>query len=90
MLDWEFARRGDPVEDLAWAEWIVRMHHAGAATSLGHLFQGWGEEPAWDRRHEAMLAACNRFRDRAEHLRDRPAAALWASRAAITAGWNRR
>ena len=43
VLDWEFARRGDPVEDLAWAEWIVRMHHAGAATSLGHLFQGWGE-----------------------------------------------
>ena len=33
VLDWEFARLGDPVDDLAWAEWIVRMHHAGAAAS---------------------------------------------------------
>ena len=73
VLDWEFARLGDPVDDLAWAEWIVRMHHAGAAASLGHLFQGWGEQPEWERRQAAMLAACHRFRDRAERLRDRPA-----------------
>lgn len=89
VLDWEFARLGDPVDDLAWAEWIVRMHHAGAAASLGHLFQGWGEQPEWERRQAAMLAACHRFRDRAERLRDRPAAALWAVRAGITAGWHR-
>jgi aminoglycoside phosphotransferase (APT) family kinase protein len=25
VLDWEFAHRGRPVEDLAWAEWIVRL-----------------------------------------------------------------
>jgi hypothetical protein len=30
VLDWEFARRGDPIDDLAWAEWIVRMHHPGS------------------------------------------------------------
>ena len=87
VLDWEFARRGDPIDDLAWAEWIVRMHHPGAATSLGHLFQGWGEQPAWDRRQAAMLSACHRFRDRAKHLGDRPAAALWARRAGITVDW---
>ena len=38
LLDWEFAHLGRPVEDLAWAEWIVRMHHpdhrAGAARAL--------------------------------------------------------
>jgi tRNA A-37 threonylcarbamoyl transferase component Bud32 len=88
VLDWEFARRGDPTDDLAWAEWTVRMHHPGAASSLGRLFQGWGDEPAWDRRQAAMLTACHRFRDRAEHLDDRPAAALWAQRAAITAHWH--
>lgn len=87
VLDWEFARLGDPVDDLAWAEWIVRMHHAGAAASLGHIFQGWGEQPEWDRRQAAMLAACHRFRDRAERLGDQPAATLWAERADITAGW---
>lgn len=27
VLDWEWAHP-DPVEDLAWCEWIVRMHHA--------------------------------------------------------------
>jgi aminoglycoside phosphotransferase len=88
VLDWEFARRGDPIDDLAWAEWIVRMHHPGAASSLGRLFQGWGDEPAWDRRQAAMLSACHRFRDRAEHLGDPPAAALWARRARITADWH--
>jgi aminoglycoside phosphotransferase len=88
VLDWEFARRGDPVDDLAWAEWIVRMHHPGAAIGLGWLFHGWGEQPAWDRRQAAMLAACDRFRDRAERLGDQPAAALWTVRAGITAGWH--
>jgi hypothetical protein len=27
VVDWEFAHYGEPVEDLAWCEWIVRMHH---------------------------------------------------------------
>lgn len=27
VLDWEWAHAGDPVEDLAWCEWILRMHH---------------------------------------------------------------
>ena len=34
VLDWEFAHDGDPVEDLVWAEWIVRMHHPGAAGAI--------------------------------------------------------
>ena len=27
ILDWEWAHPGEPIEDLAWCEWIVRMHH---------------------------------------------------------------
>ena len=88
VLDWEFARLGDPVDDLTWAEWIVRMHHAGAVASLGRLFEGWGEQPDWDRRQAAMLAACHRFRDRADRLGDQPGATQWAERADITAGWH--
>jgi Ser/Thr protein kinase RdoA (MazF antagonist) len=87
VLDWEFARLGDPLDDLARAEWVVRMHHPHAAASVGRLFHGWGQEPAWDRRRAAMLAACRRYQDRAEALGDRQAAALWTRRAEITAGW---
>ena len=38
LLDWEFAHAGDPIEDLAWAEWIVRMHHTDAVGALSALF----------------------------------------------------
>jgi Phosphotransferase enzyme family len=31
VLDWEFSHDGTPVEDLAWAEWIVWMHHPDAS-----------------------------------------------------------
>ena len=30
VLDGEFAHQGEAVEDVARAEWIVRMHHPGA------------------------------------------------------------
>jgi aminoglycoside phosphotransferase (APT) family kinase protein len=34
VVDWEWAHAGDPVEDLAWCEWIVRMHHPTCASAL--------------------------------------------------------
>ena len=40
VLDWEFSHRGEAVEDLAWAEWIVRMHHPEAVSELTALFDG--------------------------------------------------
>jgi aminoglycoside phosphotransferase (APT) family kinase protein len=57
VLDWEFARVGDPLDDLAWAEWVVRMHHPHAVASVEGLFRGWGREPAWDVRRMARLRA---------------------------------
>ena len=87
VLDWEFARDGDPVEDLAWAEWIVRMHHPPAVGHLESLFHGYGEEPRWARRRTAMIAACERHEKRARTLADLPAADLWARRAHVTAHW---
>ena len=35
LLDWEWVHPGRPVADLAWAEWIVRTHHADRRRSLG-------------------------------------------------------
>jgi tRNA A-37 threonylcarbamoyl transferase component Bud32 len=55
ILDWELAHVGDPVEDLAWAEWLIRMHHPRAIDTLDELFAGAGERPTWRMRHDAML-----------------------------------
>jgi len=69
ILDWEFAHRGQAIEDLAWCEWIVRMHHPDANDALDALFGAYGERPPWRERHEAMLirirdliASCERAR----------------------------
>lgn len=58
LVDWEFAHAGDPVEDLAWAEWIVRMHHPQLAKALDALYDGYGRRPTWQQRHVAMLDNC--------------------------------
>jgi aminoglycoside phosphotransferase (APT) family kinase protein len=87
VLDWEFAHHGDPTEDLAWAEWIVRTHHPTATTDLASLFAGYGQEPPWSARRSLMLAACQRLQMRARRLGDDHAAELWQRREALTAGW---
>ena len=58
LLDWELAHIGGPVEDLAWAEWIVRTHHAHLLAALPALFAGYGGRPPWPQRHAAMLEMC--------------------------------
>ncbi|MEE1804617.1 phosphotransferase [Streptomyces sp. JV176] len=51
VVDWEFAHPGDPVEDLAWCEWTVRMHHPDHRTSLHHFFDAYDEPvPSWPAR----------------------------------------
>ncbi|WP_181786408.1 phosphotransferase family protein [Streptomyces phytophilus] len=89
VVDWEFAHFGDPVEDLAWCEWIVRTHHPGHRRALGHFFRAYGDQvPPWPARRAAMLARCEelrRFCDRWEP--DGPGVRLWQGRAAATANW---
>jgi tRNA A-37 threonylcarbamoyl transferase component Bud32 len=58
IVDWELAHLGDGVDDLAWAEWIVRTHHPHLVGSLPALFEGYGQQPPWDRRHASMIAKC--------------------------------
>lgn len=88
LVDWEFARMGDPIEDVAWAEWIVRMHHPVATGALDALFVGYGQHPDWLVRHAAMLKQCERMRQRcaAEGLLD--AEAMWRERLTATTGWS--
>jgi hypothetical protein len=55
ILDWEAAHIGNPVEDLAWTEWIVRMHHPQAIDSLDALFEAAQQRPPWAQRQDIML-----------------------------------
>jgi len=81
VLDWEWAHPGDPIEDLAWAEWIVRTHHPDRVGALDALFEGYGHRPPLAERRAAALARCRQ-------LRDRPGSdPVWAQRVAATEAW---
>ena len=65
LLDWEFAHIGQPVEDLAWTEWIIRTHHPGAVDALPALLDASGSRVGWSLRHQAMVRRCEELtRDR--------------------------
>jgi aminoglycoside phosphotransferase len=83
LVDWEWVHHGQPAEDLAWAEWIVRMHHPNAIPALVALFRGYGEQPHWKLRHAAMLTQCERL---LESAREQEAALveLWEGRLRAT------
>ncbi|MFI6296228.1 phosphotransferase [Nonomuraea sp. NPDC050790] len=60
VLDWEWAHRGEPVEDLAWCEWIIRTHHPEHVDALPYFFESYGGAvPEWQERHAAMLERCH-------------------------------
>ncbi|WP_035701186.1 phosphotransferase family protein, partial [Glycomyces tenuis] len=42
VVDWEFSHTGDPIEDLAWCEWVVRTHHADRVGALDDFFAAYG------------------------------------------------
>jgi tRNA A-37 threonylcarbamoyl transferase component Bud32 len=81
VLDWEWAHGGDPIEDLAWAEWIVRTHHPSEVGALDALFEGYGGRPAFGERRTAALVKCRQ-------MRERPGAgSVWQRRIEATAAW---
>lgn len=91
IVDWEWAHAGDPVEDLAWCEWIIRMHHPDAGDYLRELFDAYGERPSWPKRRDAMLARCHEM---LELFRPEGAAATgtqrWRRNVEITSQWSER
>lgn len=84
VLDWEWAHRGDPVEDLAWAEWIVRTHHPHLVPELDGLYDGYGQRPEWTVRQQAMLDICHRCLEFCVRWEDPVAVELWHERIAAT------
>jgi tRNA A-37 threonylcarbamoyl transferase component Bud32 len=87
VLDWEFAHRGNAIEDLAWAEWIVRMHHPAYADVVSELFAGYGHRPPWELRHRFMLARCEDLMRRCLREGLHEAATMWAGRLKVTKRW---
>jgi aminoglycoside phosphotransferase len=88
VVDWEFAHIGDAVEDLAWCEWIVRMHHPVEIDALNSLFAGYGERPLWSSRQSAMVVQCEFFRERCEREGWVDADVMWRTRLRTTNSWN--
>ena len=87
LLDWEFAHIGRPIEDLAWTEWIVRMHHPTARDALADFFEASRLHPPWDERHAAMLERCAQLRRGTEKGSSPDVAELWRDRSAQTEAW---
>jgi Ser/Thr protein kinase RdoA (MazF antagonist) len=88
VVDWEFSEvNGNLIRDLAWAEWIVRMHHPTEAQGIDALFAGYGSTPAWPERLAEMLDKCATLAARAQLIGEPHSQWLWEQRAATTAAW---
>jgi aminoglycoside phosphotransferase (APT) family kinase protein len=86
VLDWEWAHPGQALEDVAWCEWIIRMHHAAHVDLLGEFFDAYGLQPSWAQRRAAMLARCQQLLDMCRRWNG-DAAQVWQQRLQITAHW---
>jgi len=87
LLDWEFAHVGEPVEDPAWAEWIVRMHHPDHHDSLTVLYESAGVNFTWTQRQASMVLRCEALLDDAERTGSPDLTATWRSRLRTTQRW---
>jgi aminoglycoside phosphotransferase (APT) family kinase protein len=90
LVDWEFAHSGEPVEDLAWCEWIIRAHHPGHRGAIEDFFAGYGGPiPDWPERQANMVTRCRQLQQFSQRWEPNGrGAALWAERAAVAARWS--
>jgi tRNA A-37 threonylcarbamoyl transferase component Bud32 len=87
LVDWEFAHHGDAVEDLAWAEWILRMHHPAHVAAAEGLLEHAGSTAPWPERHRAMVRRCRDLVDLLTAQGSPDGEALWRRRLADTERW---
>lgn len=84
VLDWEWSGIGAPILDLAWCEWIVRMHHCTDMPALSGFYEAYGRTPSWPERHNAMLDQCRRLLDFCRQWNSE-GVAIWEQRLRTTA-----
>lgn len=89
LMDWEWAHLGNPIEDVAWMEWSIRMHHQKQLRFLPLFYEHYGQLPTWEARHEAMIQQCQRHIEFARLLGNRKAIQIWHNRLVITHRFNR-
>ena len=87
LADWEWSGVGNPVDDLAWAEFIIRMHHPREVGCLTALFDGYGQRPVWAKRQAAMARRAADMEAWVTLWEGTPAAASWRYRSTCIAGW---
>lgn len=87
ILDWESAHVGSPIEDLAWAEWIVRMHHPDAIDALEALFRGAKQHPPWMERQATMVGQIRGVLAYCESCGMTDSARDWRERLRRTEAW---
>lgn len=88
LLDWEFSGVGLAIEDVAWCEWIVRIHHPSAVESLAAFFDAYGQRPSWQQRQRAMIDRCLWLEAFAQRWdADGDGVRVWQQRARVTAAW---
>jgi len=90
VLDWEWAHPGYPVEDLAWCEWILRMHHPRHVGLLSVFFDAYGGEiPPWPDRQAFMIGRCQSLLELCRHQEPKgPGERQWAHRLTVTGEWH--
>jgi tRNA A-37 threonylcarbamoyl transferase component Bud32 len=87
VVDFEFAHNGVAIEDLAWAEWIVRTYHPAAIRYLDTLFDEYSQKPSWSDRQATMMTRCMELIEICTAWGDKSAADGWRRRAAVTRDW---
>jgi aminoglycoside phosphotransferase len=88
VLDWEWAHAGQPLEDLAWCEFIIRTHHPAEVPALDDFYAAYGSRPPWPEVHEVILARCQWMLELCERWEpggDRPA--TWTRRLHLARQW---
>lgn len=88
LADWEWTTVGRPITDLAWAEFIVRMHHPDRQDCLPALFDGYGERPVWSERQAAMAARAAALEAWVRSSKSAEAATNWNRRSRRIAEWH--
>jgi Ser/Thr protein kinase RdoA (MazF antagonist) len=88
VLDWEWAHAGDPIDDVAWTEFIVRMHHPAQTPALDGFYAAYGSRPAWPAVRAAILRRCQWLLELCQRAEPGgPGVLAWTERIEIVRSW---